>query len=85
MQTELGRPRRGRRADSVTQSAVDVLILADSAGHILTWNRAARHIFSYEPQEALDQPLSLMIPERYRAAHLRGIERMCATNESQLS
>nr|MBI3613674.1 PAS domain S-box protein [Nitrospirota bacterium] len=72
------------RFRSVVQSAVDAIIVADGAGLILTWNPAAERIFGYAEEEVIGRPLASLMPERYREAHGRGIERMRATGESRL-
>jgi PAS domain S-box-containing protein len=73
-----------RKFRAVTQSAVDAIILADGHGHILTWNDGARRIFGYEAEEVLGQSLSSLMPAHHREAHLRALERVRATGESQL-
>jgi len=69
---------------SVIQSAQDAIIVADGQGTILSWNRAARAIFGYEDQEAFGRSLCLLMPERYREAHLMGLRRFLATGESYI-
>ncbi len=64
------------RFRSVTQSAHDAIISIDSAGAILSWNAGATAIFGYAEHEALGQPLTLIIPPRYHAAHARGVARL---------
>jgi PAS domain S-box-containing protein len=68
----------------MAQSAVEAIVSADSAGHILTWNNGARAIFGYTADEVVGQPLTRLMPERYHAGHQRGLERMSATGESAL-
>jgi diguanylate cyclase len=36
---------------SVVESATDAIILADSAGRILAWNKGAQAIFGYDEAE----------------------------------
>ncbi|TLY29762.1 MAG: PAS domain S-box protein [Nitrospirae bacterium] len=72
------------RFRSVTQSAHDAIISADSRGDILSWNKGARAIFGYEEVEVWGKPLTLLMPERYREAHLQGLKRMQAGGESQM-
>lgn len=69
---------------SVVQSATDAIVLADGHGNILSWNKAATAIFGYKEKEALGKPLTILIPERYRTAHQRALERASATGESRL-
>ena len=64
------------RFRSVTQSAHDAIISINSAGAILSWNAGAANIFGYAEHEALGQPLTLIIPPRYRAAHAQGVARL---------
>jgi PAS domain S-box-containing protein len=69
------------RFRSVTQSATDAIIAADSDGRITFWNNGARNLFGYQENEVLGQPLTLLMPERYRAAHQRGLERVRSTDQ----
>ncbi len=70
------------RFRSVVQSAIDAIILANSDGNVISWNRGAQTIFGHEEKEVLGKSLTILMPERYRAAHLRGLERVRSTGES---
>ncbi len=70
------------RFRSVVQSAIDAIILADGDGNIISWNRGAQTIFGYEEEEVLGKSLTILMPERYRAAHLKGLERVRSTGKS---
>lgn len=72
------------RANALQRSSPDAIIIANAEGRIIDWNAAAELMFGYSEQEALGQPLSLIIPEQYRAAHLAGMKRVIATGESQM-
>ncbi len=69
---------------SVVQSAADAIVLADGEGNILTWNKAATSIFVYRDREVLGKPLTMLMPERYLAAHQRGLAHVRTTGESKL-
>jgi protein-histidine pros-kinase len=69
---------------SIAQSAVEAIISADGHGRILTWNNGAHAIFGYTAEEIVGQPLTTLMPARYREVHRRGLERMRATGESNL-
>ncbi len=69
---------------SVVQSAADAIVLADGEGNILSWNKAATSVFGYREREVLGKPLTMLMPERYRAAHQRGLDHVRATGESKL-
>lgn len=63
------------RYQALAQTATDAIITADSSGMIVGWNRAAERIFGYAEAEIIGQPLTLVIPHRYRDTHLNGIRR----------
>ena len=64
------------RYRSLTQSALDAIIVADAQGLILSWNKSARAMFGYDEVEILGKSLTCLMPERYRQAHLKGINRL---------
>jgi PAS domain S-box-containing protein len=68
----------------VAESAYEAIISANSLGHITYWNRAAQVIFGYSSEEALGQPLTRLMPERYRERHRQGLERVRDTGVSPL-
>lgn len=69
---------------SIVQTAVDAIISSDSLGNIIFWNRAAENVFGYSPQETAGKPVTLIMPERYREAHRKGMQRLLATRESKI-
>jgi PAS domain S-box-containing protein len=72
------------RFRSVAQSANDAVVVADGLGNIIFWNKGARSIFGYEEAEVKAQPLTFLMPPRYRDAHSKGLERLRATGESKM-
>ena len=64
---------------AVTESASDAIISADSRGIICGWNKGACTHFGYESTEAIGRPLTMLMPERYRESHLKGIEHFIST------
>jgi PAS domain S-box-containing protein len=69
---------------AVVQLTPDALVLANANGHIVFWNAGAHKLFGYTEEEALGQPLSLIIPLRYREAHAEAFQRVCQTGKSKL-
>ena len=69
---------------TVVQSAADAIVLADGHGNILSWNKAATSVFGYREREVMGKPLTMLMPERYRAAHQRGIDRVRETGQTKL-
>lgn len=72
------------RFRSVTESAIDAIISAGRDGRILSWNRAAEQIFGHTAGDAIGQPLEIIIPERYRAAHAAGLRRVADGGPSRV-
>jgi PAS domain S-box-containing protein len=73
-----------RRFRTVIQTATDAIVLADSSGNIIAWNKAAQIIFGYREEEVLGQPLTMLMPERYRGAHRKGIARLQSGGEAHV-
>ena len=70
-----------QRFRAVAESANDAIISANEQGNIIHWNRAAVQTFGYSPAEALGQPLTFIMPERFHAAHQEGFKRYLSTGE----
>lgn len=69
------------RFRSITESANDAIISADSKGNIISWNLTAKKMFGYKEEEALGKPLSIIVPEKYKKLHNAGIERVSSGGE----
>jgi PAS domain S-box-containing protein len=69
---------------SVMESAIDAIISADVSGNIRSWNRAAAILFDYSTEEAIGQPLELIIPKQHHAAHREGIRRVSTGGPSHV-
>ena len=61
----------------------DAVVIADAAGKIRFWNRSATRIFGFEESEALGRTLDLIVPERQRARHWEGYNRVMAGGASR--
>jgi PAS domain S-box-containing protein len=72
------------RFRSLVESASDAIVLADERGAVVSWNRSAANMFGYSAAEIVGQPLSRLMPERYRQAHEQGLTRMEATGQSRI-
>ncbi|NKB71818.1 MAG: PAS domain S-box protein [Candidatus Latescibacteria bacterium] len=71
------------RLRSITQSAIDAIIVANSQGQIVSWNKGAQNIFGYG-EEIIGQSLTLLMPEQYRQAHQDGLDRFYQTGQMQV-
>lgn len=72
------------RFRSLVESASDAIVVADGKGIIVSWNRAASRLFGYATEEVVGQPLTVLMPARYRQAHEKGLARIEATGESRV-
>lgn len=68
----------------VSQTAPDAIITIDAQSRILFCNPAVKKIFGYGPEEMQGQSLSMIVPERLREAHQRGLARYMATGEKRI-
>ena len=68
---------------SLVESASDAIIVGDDHGQIVSWNRSASKLFGYADEEVIGQPLTLLMPARYRLAHEQGLARMESTGKGR--
>jgi len=66
------------------QSAADGIVTADEAGLIMSWNPAASWMFGWDEAEVVGQPLSVIVPERFRTAHNEGLAHVVASGETKI-
>ncbi|MDO8756123.1 MAG: PAS domain-containing sensor histidine kinase [Polaromonas sp.] len=67
------------RLAALLDSAMDGIITVNEKQHIVMYNRAAERIFGWPSGQALGQPLSALIPERFRVGHDEHLRRFSAT------
>jgi len=72
------------RFRSITESAVDAIISVDSNGMMLSWNHGAQRLFGYTRDEIVGQPLTILLPARYRGPCVDGISRVVRTGQQRL-
>jgi PAS domain S-box-containing protein len=65
--------------EALAREAGDAIVVADSAGLIVFWNRAAERIFGHSEAEALHESLDLIIPPRLRERHWDGFRKVMET------
>jgi PAS domain-containing protein len=59
--------------EGILEIANDAIISVDSTQHITLFNQGAEKIFGYKFEEAIGQPLSLLLPEQFRSSHSKHI------------
>lgn len=67
------------RLRGILDSAMDAVITIDEAQKIVLFNLSAESVFGYSQQEALGQPLAMLIPQRLRATHDEHVRRFGET------
>jgi len=58
-----------QRLNAVLTIAPEAIIVADAAMRIKLFNSNAATIFGYAPQELIGEPLTMLMPERFRGEH----------------
>ncbi len=73
---------RERHFRALTESANDAIITGAgagaAAGNIVGWNAAAERLFGYTEAEINGQPLTVLMPERFRNLHREGLTKLVA-------
>ena len=72
------------RLSTLIESAPDAIILANAKGLITGWNKGAQHLFGYAMDEILGLSLTQLMPRRYLAGHLAGMERIQSGDQPHL-
>jgi PAS domain S-box-containing protein len=69
------------RLSAMTEAAPAGVVSSDCEGNIVTWNASAAAMFGYSHKEALGQPVTMLMPERFRESHATGLERYTSTGK----
>lgn len=60
------------------------IIIGDKKGNIIDFNDAAVEMFGYSDEELVGQPMTILMPERFRARHLVGLTRYNETGKPRI-
>lgn len=69
---------------AVTETASEGIVSADGRGNIIYFNRGAERMFGFGASEVLGKPLTILMPERFREPHLKGLARFLGTGEAHV-
>jgi PAS domain S-box-containing protein len=69
-----------RRMEGIVQSAMDAIITINDEQRIVLFNPAAETMFGYSADEALGQPVTMLIPQQYRELHEEYVRRFFESN-----
>jgi len=70
------------RLARVINSAMEAVISVDGQQRIILFNAAAEKIFGYSAAEVRGRPISILIPERFRASHQHLVELAALLDQS---
>lgn len=72
------------RFRAIAETATDAIISADGEAKIVFWNGGAEKIFGYSGEEIIGEPITAIMPERYRRAAIKGYRRVVETGRSRM-
>ena len=73
------------RWQALISSSLDGLIRVDATSKLIEFNPAAESIFGWKKQEVIGRTMTeILIPERHRMAHLKGIARFIRTGGQRI-
>jgi PAS domain S-box-containing protein len=79
LRAEQQQARMAARLSGLIESAMDGIISIDEAQRITLFNRAAEKIFGWRAAQVIGQPLEMLLPPRFRAAHAAQVRHFGAT------
>src|SRR5918992_3231276 len=72
------------RYRTVLDAAFDAIVTITPEGIVRWFNRGAERIFGYRAEEVVGQPVTLLMPERYRELCVAGLHRYLRTGEARV-
>jgi PAS domain S-box-containing protein len=66
---------------SIVAMSADAIICIDAMQRIVEFNRGAERMFLRSREDAIGQPIEILIPESFRAAHAKHVERYSMSGE----
>jgi PAS domain S-box-containing protein len=72
------------RYRTVLDAAFDAIVTITPDGIVRWFNRGAERIFGYRAEEVIGQPLTLLMPERYRELCVAGLHSYLQTGEARV-
>src|SRR5215218_10258741 len=72
------------RYRTVLDAAFDAIVTITPDGIVRWFNRGAERIFGHKAEEVIGQPVTLLMPERYREHCVAGLHRYLRTGEARV-
>jgi two-component system cell cycle sensor histidine kinase/response regulator CckA len=66
---------------NLIETAKDAIVGINEKGIISIWNQSAEKVFGYSESEIIGQPVTTIIPGRYRKQHAAGMKKFIKTGE----
>lgn len=83
LQAEIARVQA--RLTRVLECSLDAVVSIDRESRIIEWSGESQAVFGWSREEAVGQRMhELIMPERYRAQHLEGLNRYFVTGQSRI-
>jgi diguanylate cyclase (GGDEF)-like protein/PAS domain S-box-containing protein len=83
---ELAQPDPGqRRYEQMLANSATAAICAGADNLIVSWNAGAEELFGFSAEQAVGQPLSIIIPAKLQAAHNAGLARAVQAGRARLA
>lgn len=79
-----GRPELSIAPLELLEGLPDTVVVADNSGRIVYINAAVRTLLGHDPARLLGQPVTVLMPERYRRLHNAGFTRFLTTGQGEL-
>lgn len=76
---------REQQLKQLLNSARDAVLGIDEQGKVIEWNLGAEKLLGWTAQQAMGQPLAeLVIPQEFREAHTKGLNRYLSSRQSTM-
>jgi two-component system, sensor histidine kinase and response regulator len=72
------------RYRTVLDTAFDAIVTITPDGVVRWFNRGAERIFGYRAEEVIGQPVTVIMPERFREHCVAGLHRYLQTGEARV-
>ena len=69
------------RMEAILESANDAIVAIDDRGRVVLWNSGASEMFGFSSDDMIGEPVTAVIPARFREQHTGGIERVTSGGE----
>ncbi len=68
----------------ILEALADTVVVTDASDRVIWVNRAIESLLGWTPYELMGKPLTILMPERFRARHLHAFERFAATRRARI-